>query len=327
MILDANNSPRLDRLDFERNLGPFARPDISTGVGDKIDHELHEGARIHVEAFRFLGHPHFKVELMSASDKSDGTSDERPDLCCLRMNGKVSALDLCRRQPVAHDVIEMIKVGVERLEFLGVARGLSHEIDLKPASRHRRLEFMSNNADQIILHALHFLALRDIPTDDAEALGKRRTSCPEGKGSAFPRLHCAVKLRLVDGDILFPRLKLSATESQHLMLERPGHHRGRGGVFKLRPPLRVEKNDPVLHVLENLPEETLLSIELRFTPYNRARQMDILLLQRNLPCMQSLAQLAICGLHFAKFLRSLLNRVPVVPVVLINVSPELPKSV
>ena len=95
----------------------------------------------------------------------------------------------------------------------------------------------------------------------------------------------------------------------------------------MRPPLRVEKNDPVLHVLENLPEETLLRIELRFTPYNSTRQMDILLLQRNLPCMKSLAQLTICGLHFAKLFRPLLNRVPVVPVVLINVSPELPKSV
>ena len=109
MILDANNSPRLDHLDFERNVGPFARPDISTGVGDKIDHKLHEGAGIHVEALRLLGHPHFKVELMSASDKSYGTPDERSDLSCLRMNGKASALNLCRRQPVAHDVIEMIK--------------------------------------------------------------------------------------------------------------------------------------------------------------------------------------------------------------------------
>ena len=95
----------------------------------------------------------------------------------------------------------------------------------------------------------------------------------------------------------------------------------------LRPPIRIKQHDPVLHVLEHLPEEALLGIEFGLAPLDRAFKMHVLFFKGDLPCMELSPERPICGLNFAKLVRTGFDGVPIVPEApFVNVASQLAKG-
>ena len=137
---------------------------------------------------------------------------------------------------------------------------LDEKVELQATGGERGAQFVRDDADEVVLHALDFGPARHVPEEHAAATAQTVRSRAEREGVALEHQASSARLDRDEGRAVASALESAAADfgqTRHAVNADQGARRM---IAVAKPPVLVEQHHALVNVVEDLCEETLAGL-------------------------------------------------------------------